>query len=206
MPLAPACWLALLLPGALPSVLDRAADCVERGEPAAAVPLLRAHLADHPDHLAVRGYLADLLDRMSDPTAAADEYERLAAAASGPAGRRHRVHAHARLMALAADAGDEYGEHLHRGLGLVALAGDGPRPDEALLFQAVGALTLAERARPGDGRAAWHLAAVWGRLGQSVRADGWRRRAAADAAFAPLPVPERQGLHLAAGEAAARRR
>ncbi len=102
-------------------------------------------------------------------------------------------------MAAAEDAGDVYGEHLHRGIGLYLLAGQDPAGAEALLCKAAGELTLAARERPAEARPHWYLHLVWAQLAQSQPAMRHLRLAADLAAHADLSPAERRALSLAAG-------
>src|SRR5438067_711414 len=68
---------------------------------------------------------------------------------------QHLVHCHSRLMEIAEGAEDDYGEHLHRGIGLYLLAcqsedleADGRLSVEGTLFKAVAELTLARLPHP----------------------------------------------------------
>jgi cytochrome c-type biogenesis protein CcmH/NrfG len=186
--------VALLLPAAEPAPdrLALAADALDRGDTPTAVAHLSAHVRSAPDDAMTRAYLAELLFKSGRSAEAAAEYERFVAAAqplTGPA-NAHRVHAHTRLMSLAAAAGDEYREGLHRGIGLLLLAerwdADPARRDAAAtaetLSKAAAALREALAARPRDARASWYLSRVYARQGQPAAA-----RAAARAARAAPP-------------------
>ncbi len=174
--------------------LARAADCLDRGDEAGAVPHLRAYVKAHPDALMVRAHLAELLWRHGRADEARGEFERFVAdaqRAAGPA-HDHLAHCHARLMAIAEAAGDAYREELHRGIGLLLLVeqwdADPDRRDEAVaeqtLAKAAAALRAAAAERPGDPRAYLYLAETYARLGQPSAA-----RAAARTAKAGLPDP-----------------
>jgi cytochrome c-type biogenesis protein CcmH/NrfG len=160
--------------------LTRAADCLDRGDEAAAVPHLRAHLAAHPDALMIRAHLAELLLKHGKPDEARGQFERFVADAqltTGPA-HAHLVQCHARLMAIAEADGDAYREELNRGIGLVLLVrkwdADPDRRDEAAaertLARAAAALRAATAERPGDARALLYLSEVYDRLGQTSAA------------------------------------
>jgi thioredoxin-like negative regulator of GroEL len=174
--------------------LTRAADRLEHGDEAGAVPHLRAYLRAHPDALMIRAHLAELLLRQGRADEARAEFERFIAdaqLADGPP-RGHLVHCHTRLMALAEAGGDTYREELHRGIGLLLLVerwdADPGRRDETAaeqtLAKAAAALRAAADERPGDPRAHLYLADVYARLGQPSAA-----RAALRAARAGLPDP-----------------
>src|SRR5690349_12907755 len=121
--LAPAPWPDGPPAAAGTDALTRAADCLDRGDEAGAVPHLRAYVAAHPDALMVRAHLAELLWRQGRADEARGQFERFvedAQRAAGPA-RDHLAQGHARLMAIAEAAGDAYREELHRGIGLLLL-------------------------------------------------------------------------------------
>jgi uncharacterized protein HemY len=174
--------------------LARAADCVERGDNAGALPHLSAHVAAHPEAVMIRAYLAELLLRAGRPGDARPQFERVVADAqrtSGPA-RGHLVHCHTRLMEIAAAGHDGYAEELHRGVGLLLLVrkwdADPDRRDaaeaERTLAKAARALRSAAAERPHDPRANLYLGDVYERLGQPSAA-----RAAWRSATAGLPDP-----------------
>lgn len=166
--------------------LSRAAACVERGEEAAAVPHLKAHLADRPDAVMIRAFLAELLLRTGNPVDARQEFEQFTRQASGMSGEvgRHLVHAHTRLMELASTTNDPFAEHLHRGVALLLMVrrweSEPPADDgqlaEATLAQASRELRLAERRRPADPRPNVYLAEVYDKLGQPAAARVAARR------------------------------
>jgi predicted Zn-dependent protease len=182
------------VPASAPDPLARAADCLDRGDEAGAVPHLRAYVAAHPDAVMVRAHLAELLLRQGMAAGARAEFERFVADAqqlTGPA-NAHLVHSHTRLMEIATAEDDAYGEYLHRGIGLVLLVrrwdADPARRDEVIaeqtLAKAVAALRAARAERPGDPRASLYLAEAYDRLGQPSAARVARR-----AARAGLPDP-----------------
>ncbi len=174
--------------------LARAADCLDRGDQAGAVPHLRAYVRAHPDAVMIRAHLAELLFRLGEADEARGEFERFVADAqqtTGPA-RAHLVHCHTRLMEIARSAGDPYHEELYRGIGLLLLVkrwdADPGRRDETVaeqtLAKAVAALRAAADERPGDVRASLYLGEALERLGQVSAA-----RAAYRTAKAGLPDP-----------------
>src|SRR5437763_9229121 len=100
--------------------LTRAAECLDRGDDAGAVPHLRTYVAAHPDAVMVRAHLAELLFRAGRHAEARGEFERSVADAqlsTGPA-KGHLVHCHTRLMAIAEATDDAFHEQLHRAVGL----------------------------------------------------------------------------------------
>jgi thioredoxin-like negative regulator of GroEL len=181
-------------PAPAEDALTRAADCLDRGDEAGALPHLRAHLDSYPDALMIRAHLAELLLKHGKPEDARGQFERFVAEAqraTGPA-NAHLIHCHARLMAIAEQTGDAYCESLHRGVGLVLLVrkwdADPNRRDECTaeqtLTKAAAALRAAATERPGDPRAYLYLSETYARLGQPSAA-----RMALRAARAGLPDP-----------------
>jgi hypothetical protein len=184
--------------------LSLAADCLERGEDAAAASHLEKHVRAHPDQVVFRAQLADLLIRIDRLTEAQVHYEAATACAQDgpPAARRELVHYHTRLMELARRREDAFAEHLHQGIGLylvgTRLASDGDAGDvERLMCKAAAALKEAQNARPGDARPAWYLYRVWSHLDQPRPADRALRQAVANAPFSQLTPSESRELALA---------
>ena len=187
--------------------LTRAAECLDRGDDAGAVPHLRAYVTANPDAVMVRAHLAELLYRAGKHAEARGQFERSVAdcqLATGPA-KGHLVHCHTRLMAIAEATADPFHEQLHRGVGLVRLVerwdADPDRRDEVAaeqaLAKAVAALRAARDVRPADPRANLYLGDALARLGQPSAA-----RAAYRAARAGLPDPavtpaERERIEMA---------
>jgi tetratricopeptide (TPR) repeat protein len=187
-----------------PDPLSLAADCLERGEDAAAVGHLENHIRAHPDQVIFRAQLADLLVRMDRLTDAQSHFELAASYAQDgpPAARRELVHYHTRLMELARRREDAFAEHLHQGIGLylvaMRLASDGDAGDvERLMCKAAAALKEAQIARPDDARPAWYLYRVWSHLDQPRPADRALRQAVANAPFSQLTPSETRELALA---------
>jgi hypothetical protein len=89
--------------------------------------------------------------------------------------RQQAIARHAQAMLQARQAGDDYAEYLHRGIGLFHLAlqhaESGPgfhrETAEAALVRAAMALSHAQRLRPQAARPPVYLAEVWRLLGQS---------------------------------------
>jgi hypothetical protein len=89
--------------------------------------------------------------------------------------RQRAIARHAQAMLEARQAGDDYAEYLHRGIGLFHLAlqhaESGPgfhrETAEAALVRAAMALSHAQRLRPQAARPPVYLAEVWRLLGQS---------------------------------------
>jgi hypothetical protein len=177
---------------------------------------LREYLEAEPRHLVVRAHYAELLLKLDRPAEARAQFERFAAdAQDDPAlADEHLVHCHSRLMEVAESEGDDYAEHLHRGIGLyllarqrAALAGPGGElPAEGLLCKAAGELAQARQCRPGEARPCWYLHEVWSCLAQPQPAARWLRAAEAAAPFTYLTAAERRGLQVACRAAAAESR
>lgn len=164
-----------------------AARCLDSGDEAGAVPHLESHVRRHPDQVMFRANLAEVLFRLGRHHEAREQFARFVADAQPLAGapRKHLVHCHTRLMDLARESGDRFGESLHRGVGLYLLAADGQSSGSAaddgfreeMLCKAVRALREAKDLRPHDPRADVYLADALARAG-SPAADGFRRVAA----------------------------
>jgi tetratricopeptide (TPR) repeat protein len=187
--------------------LGLAAACVERGDEAGAAEHLAEYVAAFPDHHVVRAHYAELLLRLGRAQEAREEFERfIADVQERPELRaKHLVHCHSRLMEIAEAEGDEYAEHLHRGIGLYVLAcerADLPDPEdgelsaEGLLCKAAGELTMARLARRDEARPCWYLYEVWTRLDQRQPALRHLREAGAAAPFSYLTPSEKRDLEL----------
>jgi cytochrome c-type biogenesis protein CcmH/NrfG len=182
--------------------LAKAAEYLDRGDEAAALPHLRAHVRSHPEAVVIRAHLAELLFRAGQAEEARGHFERYVADAQRLTGAAHErlVHCHTRLMAIAEDTGDAYHEHLHRGIGLVLLVKrwDAERPDEVAaeqtLTQAASALRAAVAERPGDARGHLYLAEAYRRLGQATAARTALRMAKAGLPDAAVTATEREWL------------
>jgi tetratricopeptide (TPR) repeat protein len=169
--------------------LTRAAECLERGDDAGALPHLRAHVRAHPGAVMIRAHLAEVLYRLGKSAEARTQFERVVADAQPLTGgaRKHLVHWHTRIMEIAQAANDEYAESLNRGIGLMLLVrrwdAEPGRRDEAAaertLVKALAALRAARAARPGDARANLYIADALERLGQVSAARAARRAAKA---------------------------
>jgi hypothetical protein len=186
--------------------LRLATDAVEAGDDAAALPHLVRYLAEHPEHVLVRVYLADALWRQERADEAAGQFERVIADGQDNLGvpRHQIIHCHSRLMEIARAGNDEYAEHLHRGIGLYWLArlqaGKDKTHDESvtesLLCKAAGELTLAYQEKPDEARPNWYLYQVWSRLARQQPARKHLRVARAAAEFSTLTPTERREMEL----------
>jgi tetratricopeptide (TPR) repeat protein len=193
-------------PGLTRNYLSLAAAFLARGEDERAAPYLERYVADQPDHLVARAHYAELLLRLKRPAAARAQFERFIADAQDDEvlARQHLVHCHSRLMEIAEGEEDDYGEHLHRGIGLYLLAcqsealeAEGGLSVEGTLFKAIAELTLARLGRPEAARPCWYLYAAWSRLAQHQPAARWLRTAEAAATLSDLTPSEKRQLRLA---------
>lgn len=161
--------------------LMRAAEALERGDDAAAAARMGEYVAANPGATMPRAHLAELLYRQGRGPEARRHYERFVAAAQPATGapRRHLVHCHTRLVAIASAAGDDYAESLNRGIALLLIAERDP-PDattEPTLAKALDALNEAVEERPDSARAHAYLARILRALGQTVAATRAAERA-----------------------------
>lgn len=197
-------------PAPLPvDALGLAAVCIEKGDNNGAINQLRKHLQSHPEQIMIRAYLAELLLKVKKLPDAQHQFDRFIAeaqSAKGPA-QKHVLHCHTRLMEIAQDRDDAYGEHLHRGIGMVLLArqleaGIGseevePGFRERLLCKAVAELNKAKKLRSDEPRPHCYLAEVFTKLDQPRSADKALQSAKSLAALLPLPASEMKALYAA---------
>jgi lipopolysaccharide biosynthesis regulator YciM len=186
-----------------PDHLALAAEHLDRGNSSKAIAHLTAHVRSHPDEVMTRAYLAELLFQSKRYDDAAAEFEEVIAAAQAMTGKPHDhlVHCHTRLMNIAEERGDDYREHLHRGIGLLRLVerwdADPKRHDanvsEATLVQALSELKAAEREKPKSARVHFYIAEVSSRLGQTAAMSDSVRKAKTLPAIG-LTTNERQRL------------
>jgi len=191
-----------------PRDLVMAASCIERGQEAAAVTYLARYVASNPDRVPVRAYLAELLFRRDRFAEARAEFERFVVDAElGGVEADRLVHAHTRLMAIAARRRDAYAEHLHRGIALYLLTirQNDEAAAESLLCKAAGELTLARNAKPDAARAHWYLHLVWTTLGQERPAARALAAATERRLLSDLTPAERRDLALATSAKSCRR-
>ncbi len=187
--------------------LSLAAAALEKGQEADAAQFLADYLRRQPDHTLVRLHYADLLVKIGRPRDACGQFHQFIADAQPrpELAAEHLIHCHSQLMEIAAAGEDDYGEHLHRGIGLYLLAKQraelpesaGGISAEGLLCKAAGELTLAYRNRPDEARPCWYLSAVWTELAQPRPAARWLHSADAAAPFSYLTPSERDALRLA---------
>jgi hypothetical protein len=184
--------------------LQLAAECLERGDDAAALPLLTRYVEAHPDHPAIRVHLADVMFRLGQHSAARHEFEQAIADGQEQSENRYLIHAHTRLVDIATADGDEFRERLHRGIALFLLAkqvrtkaeDDAPDPEQ-LLFKAAAELKTAGRLRPDSTQAHWYSYEVWTHLGQTLPARTSLRRARDCSAISDLTAAEREEMATA---------
>jgi hypothetical protein len=187
--------------------LSLAVAYMEKQDAGAACSHLGVYVEAHPEQLVIRGRYAELLVRTRRLAAAREEFEQVLAdaqEATEDTGRQ-LIHCNSRLMELAEAAGDEYAEHLHRGIGLFLLARqraglpepEGELPVEGLLCKAAAELTLARLSRPQEARPNWYLYQVWMQLGQRQPALCRLREAHAAGPFSYLTAAEQRALSLA---------
>jgi tetratricopeptide (TPR) repeat protein len=194
-------------PGVTCNFLSLAAVELAQGHEEAAVAHLEHYLQVQPNHLIVRAHLAELLLRLNRGTAARAQYERFIADIQDQEdlSREHLVECHSRVMEIAEKEEDEYGEHLHRGIGLYLLAcqrsqmteQDCELSTEGLLCKAAGELTLARLQRPDEARPCWYLYEVWSHLAQKQPALKWLRAAEAASPLSYLTPTEQRRLSFA---------
>jgi hypothetical protein len=162
--------------------LRAAALLVDRGEIAPAIPHLKAHLKQHPDAPMIRAYLAELLMKAGHEGEAKTEYEQFVRDASGQDGlaKHHLVHAHTKLMEIAAEADDSFHEYYHRGAALMHLASPdaegGERWNEQTLTKALAATRKAIELDAGNPRPLLTLMEIQLRLDQPAAARQTREK------------------------------
>jgi tetratricopeptide (TPR) repeat protein len=190
--------------------LSLAAAYLAMGKDQLALPHLDRFLQARPDHFLVRLHFGELLARLNRPGEAVGQLERFVSEVQDHPrlADDHLVTCHTRLMEISQDLGDDYGEHLNRGIGLYLLAkkrgecnDDNARHSaEELFCKAAAELALARLRRPGEARPCWYLHGVWTQLAQRQAAVKWLRAARANARPGALTPAETRELHLAAAE------
>lgn len=172
-----------------PDHLATAAACLDRGDESAALPHLMAHVKARPDAVMIRAYLAELLLKLDRVDESRQHFERFVRDAVGLSGqpRKHLVHCHTRLMEIAQQKNDSFGESLHRGIGLMLMVRQWEtetdlidrKMTEQTLTNAASALREATRTQPNDPRGFVYLSEVYARLGQPSAARATAKRGVA---------------------------
>jgi tetratricopeptide (TPR) repeat protein len=170
--------------------LELVAECLARDDASGAALHLDAYVRTHPDRPLFRFQLADLYQRSGQLAQAKFHYERFVADAdAGPAALRpHVVTAHVKLLEIAQQRNDRFGELLHRGVGLLLIVKQldadparDPAACEEMLCKALVALGEAKDLKPRDPRARAALAEAHERAGNRRAAAAERAGVRADA-------------------------
>jgi predicted Zn-dependent protease len=188
-------------------LLQIAATHLQKGENAAALPYLTRYVEENPGHIAIRVHLAELLLKLDKPGEAREHLERYIndAQNQGDLVSQHMAHSFIRLMEIAQKQGDEYAEHLNRGIGLYCVAEqmlanpestDEPSAQKSL-FKAIEELKYAAKLRSDEPRPYWYLHEAWSSLGQSLPARQSLHRAQKRAVLGGLTPAEEQALAMA---------
>jgi tetratricopeptide (TPR) repeat protein len=189
-------------------LLQAAAMHLEKGEHAAALPCLTRYVEQNPDHVAIRAHLAELLLKLDKQDDAREQLERFIVDAQlqGEPASRNLASGYVRLMEIAQKQGDEYAEHLDRGIGLYCIAeqvlatpdgADDPSVQRSL-FKAIDELKSAAMLRSSEPRPYWYMHEAWSALGQSLPARQALRRARKFAVLGGLTPAEEEALALTA--------
>jgi hypothetical protein len=189
--------------------LSIAAAHLAQGKQKEALTHLAAYLDARPRHFLIRWHYADVLMNTDNPREARRQLDLFVAEAQLHPGiaEDHLVSCHTRLMELSERLSDDYGERLHRGIGLYLVArqraakGDGEsrRLAEELFCKAAAELTLARLYGPERARPCWYLYGVWTSLGQRQPAERWLRAAEQAGPMTDLTPNEQVELRAAAG-------
>ena len=187
--------------------LAEASRCIERDDLQSAGAQLAIYLDSKPDSQTIRVQYAEILASLKRRLEARGQFNQFLALAQEQkteAGAT-MIHVHRRLMEIAEEANDEYGVHLHRGIGLYLLgqrraqidSAEQDMPAEGLLCKAAAELTLAHDERPNEAQVSWYLFQVWSQLGQRHAALARLREARDAAPFSYLSPVESRKLSLA---------
>jgi tetratricopeptide (TPR) repeat protein len=197
-------------PNLVQNHLSIAAAHLALGQQQESLPYLAAYLKARPHHFLIRWHYAEVLMNADRPGEALDQLDRFVEAAQDHPriADEHLVACHTRMMELAERQGDDYREHLHRGIGLYLLAqkrselGDAKsrRLAEELLCKAAAELTLARMRSPTQARPCWYLYGVWTSLAQRQPAMRWLRTAEKYGPMNDLTPAEQRELYLASAE------
>jgi predicted Zn-dependent protease len=185
-------------------LLKLAAQRLDEGDNAAALPYLTRYVAAHPEHVTIRAHLAELLLKLKKPGEAREQLERYVADAQdqGEPATKHLIHCHTRLVEIAVEQNDAYAEHLNRGIGMFRVAegilhqegGEDDPQAQKVLFQAIAELKLAAAERKDEAQPHWYLAECWSHLGQSQPAREHLARARRLAPISHLTPAEARAL------------
>jgi len=188
-------------------LLQAAAMHLQKGENAAALPCLTRYVEQNPDQVVMRAHLAELLLKLDKADEAREQLERFIVDSQlqGELASQQLANGYIRLMEIAQKQGDDYAEHLNRGIGLYCIAeqilarpGGNENPGaEKSLFKAIDELKLAAHLRPDQPRPQWYLHESWSALGQSQPAHQALRRSRKLTVFGGLTPAEAESLALA---------
>jgi tetratricopeptide (TPR) repeat protein len=192
--------------------LSLAAAYLEKGQEGEASFHLARYVAACPEQLGVRLHFAELLLRLRRLHEAQHEFERFILDAQEKPGIDHGliVQCHSKLVQIAEALDDEYGEHLHRGVGLYLLARERAAVPQApvelstegLLCKAADELKRAHDQRPEEARPCWYLYLAWSRLAQRQPALRSLWQADTAAVFTYLTPAEQHDLQLSCKQCA----
>ncbi|HEV8059425.1 MAG TPA: hypothetical protein VGP68_06115 [Gemmataceae bacterium] len=187
--------------------LAEASRCLERDDLKNAGAHLAIYLSARPEALAVRVQYAEILASLKRLAESRGQFNQFLASAQEQKmdSTATMIHVHRRLMEIAEESHDEYGLHLHRGIGLFLLsqrraqlgATEQEMPVEGLLCKAAAELTLAHDERPHEAQVSWYLFQVWSQLGQRHPALVRLREAHDAAPFSYLSPAESRKLSMA---------
>ena len=189
-----------------------AVACLALGNDVLASVHLKCYLDLEPENVVARQNYADLLLRMEQVDKAKEQFELFLKEAQkfGPEAQKLMVHTHSRLMSIAQMEGDEYSEHLHRGIGMYYLGLEKERnPDEfkeedhkpeAILIRAAAELTQARMLRSDQVKSCWYLYLVWDKLCCSQPANRWLKLVSQEASLNQLTPREYEAFQLASRE------
>jgi hypothetical protein len=179
------------------------AECLVRDDHRGAATHLAAYVRAHPDQPLFRLRLAELYQRGARTADAKFHYERFVADAQDglPALLPYRVTAHTKLMEIAQQSGDRFGELFHRGVGLLLLVKeqDGLKDGddgfcEEMLCKALRALADAKELKPSDPRPRVYLAEALDRTGNRHAASAERTAARTSVTAGTLTPTERRAV------------
>jgi tetratricopeptide (TPR) repeat protein len=187
--------------------LSLAAAHIADGHDDEAIHWLGRYVEAQPDHHVVRLHYAELLVRNGKVADGRAQLERFIADVQDreDLAAAHLLDCHTKLVEIAEAGEDEYGEHLHRGIGLFLLGcqraqltgADDGFSAESLWLKAAAELGQARLRRPAEARPCWYLHEVWSHLAQQHPATRWLRAAESAAPFSYLTPAEQRGLRLA---------